>query len=91
MSSWFYFCIAFTFFLKVLSTTIKFGNLFLITYFENICKSDLPRQVCSPNMIWKCVYLHGDLHGNFRKCLAALLDSKNDREKYVKELGRDVT
>ena len=24
------------------ATTIKFGNLFLITHFENICKSDLP-------------------------------------------------
>ena len=50
------------------ATTIKFGNLFLITYFENVCKSDLPCQVWSPNMIWKCVYLHG----NFRKCLAAI-------------------
>ena len=50
------------------ATTIKFGNLFLITYLENICKSDLPCQVWSPNMIWKCVYLHG----NFRKCVAAI-------------------
>ena len=24
------------------TTTIKLGNLFLITYFENVCKSDLP-------------------------------------------------
>ena len=47
-------------------------NLFLITYFENICKSDLPCQVWSPNMIWKCVYLHG----NFRKCLAAITGFK---------------
>ena len=46
----------------------QFGNLFLITYFENVCKSGLPCQVWSPNMIWKCVYLHG----NFRKCLAAI-------------------
>ena len=38
------------------ATTIKFGNLFLITYFENVCKSDLPCQVWSPNMIFKCVW-----------------------------------
>ena len=54
------------------ATMIKFGNFCLISYFESICKSNLPCQVWSPNMIWKCVYLHG----NFRKCLAAIIRFK---------------